>query len=78
MVGSITVDVIRRYSRCQAPSISVQKGVRDLLPERPEGCFAQKVPDTFLNPDYSATAISYATLTDGTIVQVRLYRGPKR
>ncbi len=24
-----------------------RKGVRNLLPERPEGCFAQKVPDTF-------------------------------
>jgi len=28
----------------------VQKGVTNLLPERPEGCFAQKVPDTFLSP----------------------------
>src|SRR5271170_3542176 len=27
---------------------SVQKGVRHLLPERPEGCYAQKVPDPFL------------------------------
>jgi len=27
----------------------VQEGVRDLLPERPERRFAQKVPDTFLN-----------------------------
>ena len=25
----------------------LEKGVRDLLPERPEGCFAQKVPATF-------------------------------
>ncbi len=25
-----------------------QKDVRNLLPERPEGCYAQKVPDTFL------------------------------
>jgi len=25
-----------------------EKGVRTLLPERPEGCFAQKVPDLFL------------------------------
>ena len=25
-----------------------QKGVRNLLPERPEGCCAQKIPDTFL------------------------------
>src|SRR5437763_745490 len=24
-----------------------RKGVRHLLPERPEGCFAQKVPDPF-------------------------------
>ena len=24
-----------------------KKGVRNLLPERPSGCFAQKVPDTF-------------------------------
>jgi hypothetical protein len=29
--------------------IAVQKGVRHLLPERPFGCFAQKVPDPFLN-----------------------------
>ena len=28
----------------------VRKGVRHLLPERPAGCFAQKVPDTFSNP----------------------------
>jgi len=28
----------------------VEKGVRNLLPERPEGCFAQKVPDTFFPP----------------------------
>jgi len=27
----------------------IRKGVRHLLPERPAGCFAQKVPDTFLN-----------------------------
>ncbi len=29
----------------------VQKGVRYLLPERPKGCLAQKVPAPFLNPD---------------------------
>jgi uncharacterized sulfatase len=29
------------------PRMLGRKGVRDLLPERPEGCFAQKVPDTF-------------------------------
>ncbi len=27
-----------------------EKGVRNLLPERPEGCFAQKVPDPFFTP----------------------------
>jgi hypothetical protein len=27
-----------------------KKGVRNLLPERSEGCFAQKVPDTFFAP----------------------------
>jgi error-prone DNA polymerase len=26
-----------------------EKGVRNLFPERPEGCFAQKVPDTFFD-----------------------------
>jgi len=27
--------------------LEAEKGVRNLLPERPEGCFAQKVPDPF-------------------------------
>ena len=27
-----------------------EKGVRNLFPERPSGCFAQKVPDTFFPP----------------------------
>ena len=27
-----------------------EKGVRSLLPERPEGCFAQKAPDPFFRP----------------------------
>jgi glycerol-3-phosphate dehydrogenase len=30
-----------------AVSLEPEKGVRNLLPERPFGCFAQKVPDTF-------------------------------
>ena len=30
------------WNRC---SVKWGKGVRNLLPERPEGCFAQKVPD---------------------------------
>jgi len=29
----------------------LEKGVRNLLPERPGGCFAQKVPDTFFRPE---------------------------
>jgi hypothetical protein len=29
--------------------VTVQKGDSHLLPERPEGCFAQKVAVTFLN-----------------------------
>ncbi len=33
-------------SKAIAPPL--QKGVRNLLPERPEGCSAQKVPDTFV------------------------------
>jgi phenylalanyl-tRNA synthetase alpha chain len=28
-----------------------EKGVRNLFPERPGGCLAQKVPDPFFNPD---------------------------
>jgi len=37
----------------RAPTVSAtekgatEKGVRNLFPERPFGCFAQKVPDTF-------------------------------
>ena len=30
---------------------AVRKGVRNLLPERPEGCFAQKIPDPFSDLD---------------------------
>ena len=26
-----------------------EKGVRNLLPERPAGCFAQKIPDPFFH-----------------------------
>jgi len=37
----------------ESPTTGVQKGVRNLLPERPEGCFAQ---DTFLNAKESAVA----------------------
>src|SRR5712692_7302719 len=36
---------IVRSTRCPTPA--GEKGVRHLLPERPEGCFAQKVPDPF-------------------------------
>ena len=32
------------------PSAVGEKGVRNLLPERPCGCFAQKVPDPFFGP----------------------------
>jgi hypothetical protein len=41
---------------------STRKGDRHLLPERPEGCFAQKVPVTFSLP---------------RIVQCRLDRLPR-
>jgi DNA-directed DNA polymerase III PolC len=36
-------------NRSVGPFVSeeAEKGVRNLLPERPSGCFAQKVPDTF-------------------------------
>ncbi|MEA1952607.1 MAG: pyruvate kinase, partial [Planctomycetota bacterium] len=39
------------------------KGVRNLLPERPEGCFAQKVPDTF-SPVTAAITSSAATAAE--------------
>ncbi len=39
------------------------KGVRHLLPERPEGCFAQKVPDTF-SPVTAAITTAAATAAE--------------
>jgi excinuclease ABC subunit C len=42
--ASIYEVVSRRFSRAN-------KGVKSLLPERPEGCFAQKTPDPFICPD---------------------------
>ncbi|MFH0980678.1 MAG: serine/threonine-protein kinase [Planctomycetota bacterium] len=36
-----------------------EKGVRNLLPERPEGCFAQKIPDTFLTTGVPYFAMEY-------------------
>jgi len=39
--------VEQAVERCEVVPWSGGKGVRYLLPERPEGCFAQKVPDTF-------------------------------
>ena len=36
----------------------VQKGVGSLLPERPEGCFAQKTPDPFLHTSGRRTALA--------------------
>jgi len=42
------------------------KGVRYLLPERPEGCFAQKVPDTF-----SGGGVPREDLVDGAVRLIR-------
>jgi hypothetical protein len=36
------------------PERPEEKGVRYLLPERPEGCFAQKVPDTFFLASFAS------------------------
>ena len=47
--GRLTIRVERgkEYSPVERTVDVQRKGVRNLLPERPEGCFAQKVPDTF-------------------------------
>ncbi|MBU4273395.1 MAG: hypothetical protein KKA28_16170 [Planctomycetes bacterium] len=42
----IACDLLSLYFAERKPQ-GAGKGVRNLLPERPEGCFAQKVPDTF-------------------------------
>jgi hypothetical protein len=47
MGTGVTIQVCSPETTCDMGM--VQKGVRHLLPERPEGCFAQKVPDPFLN-----------------------------
>jgi len=39
-------DLFDRLAHVITPELR-EKGVRNLLPERPSGCFAQKVPDTF-------------------------------
>jgi hypothetical protein len=42
------------------------KGVRNLLPERPEGCDAQKVPDPFSSPFSSPEAVARRCLRHAT------------
>jgi len=41
--------------------LRIGKGVRNLLPERPEGCFAQKVPDPFFNPRRCRSKVARTT-----------------
>ena len=43
----------------------VEKGVRSLLPERPEGCFAQKTPDPFL-PRQDSSSGEAVVVASGT------------
>ncbi len=51
------------------PDVSVgEKGVRYLLPERPEGCFAQKVPDSFFVREPSGTATALLEAVDAPAV----------
>ena len=49
----IACDLLSLYFAERKPQ-GTGKGVRNLLPERPEGCFAQKVPDTFSGSDLVA------------------------
>jgi lipoyl synthase len=46
------------------PSVRGQKGVRNHLPERPGGCSAQMVPDTFC-PDYAWTLEMFRRIRRG-------------
>ncbi len=50
-----------------------EKGVRYPLPERPKGCFAQKVPDSFFA---AAQKVPDPFFADGAFTSIGAWRGP--